>query len=92
MVIGYTALMLAAQRGHEQIVTLLLGHGATLNTTNELGHNALFLATLNNHAGVVRTLLLAGSDKEARDMLGRKAIDYAPSEDVRDLLENFNTH
>jgi ankyrin repeat protein len=60
---GYTALMAAAQEGHEAIVNAL--HrvaGASVHHVNNLGRTALHQAAQNGHVGVVRYLLRAAAN------------------------------
>jgi ankyrin repeat protein len=53
--------------GHDQVVGILLGKGADVNSGDTYGQTPLFYATKNGHANVVRVLL----DYE-------KGIDIAP--------------
>ena len=60
---GWTLLHLAAQRGHLDIVNLLLDRGLDVNTLEDGDHTtALHWAAAAGHAGVVRRLLDAGVD------------------------------
>ncbi|KAI4266075.1 MAG: hypothetical protein L6R38_008971, partial [Xanthoria sp. 2 TBL-2021] len=54
---GQTPLILACLRGHASTTTLLLDHGATVNTRNNAESTALFEAVIGNHAEVVAVLL-----------------------------------
>lgn len=83
---GYTALMLASQRGNVEIVQLLLEHGARTDMVSPLGQTALILAALNNHPPVVKLLLDWGSQKDFKDVTLRKAIDYANNAEIRNML------
>ena len=55
---------LAAQKGHAQVVDLLLRAGASKDKTSADEGTALFIAAFNGHAAVVELLLAAGADKE----------------------------
>ncbi|HEU5280797.1 MAG TPA: ankyrin repeat domain-containing protein [Gammaproteobacteria bacterium] len=59
---GDTALMLAAQYGHEGIVARLLKAGAKVDLTNEDGSTALMWAAEDGHEGIVARLLKAGAN------------------------------
>ncbi len=63
---GCTALILASQNGHVELVRLLLAHPdvGVNKTTKADGDTALFIASYNGHVKVVR-LLLAHPDVEA---------------------------
>ena len=54
---GTTALMLAAQDGHTEIVKLLLEKGADVNVKTTTGITALWMASQNGHTEVVKLLL-----------------------------------
>jgi len=65
---GLTPLMIAAEKGHEEIVNLLIEYGAnvhartvTTRLTNE-GPNALMRACDGGHYAIVSRLIAAGSD------------------------------
>jgi ankyrin repeat protein len=61
---GYTALFLASQNGHVEVVRLLLARkGVKVNKTAQNGATALMVASLKGHVEVVR-LLLARKDVE----------------------------
>ena len=83
---GHTALMLAAQGGHEKIVAELIKKGASLDATNALqdsGSTALMYAARSGWTGVVRQLLTAGADHALvihRDGARLTALDLAREE------------
>ena len=52
----------AAAEGHEQIVQLLIDHGANVDAESFDTATALHTATANGHAGVVRLLLGAAAE------------------------------
>ena len=54
--VGFTALMRAAQSGHELCVELLLSAGARHDATNNAGQTALDLARERGRSGVVSLL------------------------------------
>lgn len=53
---GATPLMLAVEKGHERMVTLLLQKGANKTAKDSLGKNALDYATKNGHANIMALL------------------------------------
>jgi len=59
---GKTGLMLAAARGHERLVTLLLDAGAIIGEWDREGETALMLAAANGHESVVNLLLKSGAE------------------------------
>lgn len=58
---GTTALILAAETGHAEVVEALIAKGAGLNARNKTGMTALGLALDNGHDEIVRMLRDAGA-------------------------------
>lgn len=78
---GYAALHSASQNGHEEIVRLLIEHGADVNATIidspslpykeiKVGASPLHLAAWNGHEGICRILIEAGADVGAKNAVG----------------------
>ena len=78
--------MLASQRGHTEIVQMLLDYGALTDIVSEEGHSALMLAAMNNHPRVVKILLERGCRKDLKDVNSRMAIDYANNPEIQNML------
>src|SRR5690606_31702905 len=62
---GMTALMEAAQRGHEETVAALLEAGAKTDITDHAGRTALILAQQSGHDDCIRTFIAYGADTAA---------------------------
>jgi len=58
---GGTALMLAAQKGHKEVVKLLLKKGANVNAKNDLGWTALDFAAKEGYKEIVKLLKAYGA-------------------------------
>ena len=69
-----TALMLAAEQGHLDVVQALLDAGADLNAGKGEWGTALMKAAQNGHLGVVRALIAAKADVNAADQQGTTAL------------------
>lgn len=75
---GLTPLCLAAQRGHLEIMGLLLRLGAPINAAARNGYTPLMLAAQNGHADMVRKLCLLGADRNViNQMNGKTALCFA---------------
>ena len=75
---GYTALLVAAERGLTSIVKALLQKGADVHEKEpRQGRTALVLATANGHADTVQALLEKGADPNEKDMKGLTALMLA---------------
>ena len=64
-VLGFTALMHAAENGRTEAVQVLLEHGADVNAVDNLGCTAVTVAAEAGHLDIVRLLLEQGADVDA---------------------------
>jgi ankyrin repeat protein len=74
---GCTALHLAAQHGHSDIILQLLAAGARLKTRTAEGFTPLMTAVVHLQAGSVRQLLAHGSNASAADNQGWRLLHRA---------------
>jgi uncharacterized protein len=94
---GQTALMMAAHAGHREVVEVLIGHRANLNTTAKYGLSALMLALVAGHADVARLLADAGTDLSLRGsgapgFAGKTAYDLAVERGMLELSAALKPH
>ena len=75
---GNTALILAAERGWTEGVSILIRYSANVNQANLSGETPLIRAVQSHDAESVRELLAAGADPDRTDnVTGKSARDYA---------------
>lgn len=73
-----TALHRAAENGHDEVVLILLEHGAEVNAQEaKYDQTPLHLAALNGHKAVVQTLLESDADAKMKDSDGWMPIHVA---------------
>lgn len=83
---GMTALMLAAQRGHAKIATILIKSGSNVNKQTRQGSTALLLAAKRGHTAAVESLLTAGADIFLKDDRDKTAAETANRRGHLDLF------
>jgi ankyrin repeat protein len=77
---GQTALMLAAKRGHSEVVQLLLETGAVLGALDHDGRSAVHYAACNGHTQLLPSLLATRADASRRDRNERTPLMLAACE------------
>ena len=88
---GQTALMLAALRGHVDVVRLLIQRGANLDVTAKYNLTALMLAIVNMREDIAIALIEAGSGLERRGsgapgFTGLTALDLAQARELESVV------
>jgi ankyrin repeat protein len=79
---------LAAEKGHLDILELLLGKKSdSIHAQNQNGSTPLHAASNTNKLNAVALLLANKADPETQDFFGKTALDYASDLAVRELLE-----
>jgi ankyrin repeat protein len=86
---GFTALMIAADRTHANVVRRLIEAGASVLARNKGNETALMKAAgaIDNQVEMVTMLLRAGADKTVRDQYGHTAFDAIRSNTDPQLKE-----
>ena len=84
---GQTALILAAECGHADIVELLLEAGAKVDLQANNGQTALAAAAENGHADIVEILLDHNADPKLADRESRIPINWAEEPGYADIEE-----
>ena len=81
-----TALIIAASKGHKEVVELLLGDAAYINKTSKWG-SALVEASENGHKEVVELLIKKGADMERKNENDETALFRAAYNGHKDVVE-----
>ena len=76
---GFTPLMFAADKGHKEVVALLLDRGANINAASEGNflYTALMIAAGRGYSEIVNLLLARGADVNASNSIGHTALTIA---------------
>jgi ankyrin repeat protein len=74
---GKTALLIAAEHGHNRVVDVLLDHGAFIDAATEDGETALHIATEEGHGDTANALLRRGADVYRSSSDGSTALHLA---------------
>ncbi len=86
---GRTALMVAcAYYSGQGICSMLIAHGADVNTVADGGVTALMLAAQNAKLDVVALLLKNGAKAGMKDSGGKTALDHATTAEITDYIRN----
>lgn len=72
-----TALILAADQGHSNIVRVLIAWRSNVNARDNDGRTALIVAAARGHADIVQLLLQHGADVAAKDRFDNTALHNA---------------
>lgn len=76
-----TALLLAAKRGHEAILKLLLEEEVEVNSKDSFGRTPLAWAGIRGHVSIAKLLLRTGRvDANLNDKIGRTLLSWAAGE------------
>ena len=76
---SWTPLIMAAAKGHPEVVQLLIERKANVNARGNGNVTALHLAMEGKHNEVMEALLAAGADPNVQDSFGRTALHDAAS-------------
>jgi hypothetical protein len=85
---GWTPLMWAAVKGHENCVSALISGGASVNAKSSDGWTALLLSAKKGHVACARTLIGAGADATAKNKDGNIALALTSSDELAAVLRS----
>ena len=84
---GATPLCMASERGHKEVVEVLLKEGADIDKAQNDGRTPLFIASQNGHKEVVEVLLKAGADKDKAQNEEATPLHIASQKSSRGIIE-----
>jgi ankyrin repeat protein len=87
---GDTALRVAANNGHQDIVERLIERGADIDATNEKGHTALIGAACQGHLNIVKMLLKEDAKTDITGTDGNNLKTCARSSGNQDVIKAIN--
>lgn len=90
--LGPSPLRIAAMKGHQEIVNLLLEQGAIVNAFGQTGRTALHWASLKGKRDIVKMLLDFGADCSVQDELGRTPLDWALIRNHQEIAKQLQEH
>ena len=89
---GWPLLAIAANYNRDDIVRLLLKHGAQIDAQNKKGDTALLLAAYNGYVNVVRILLSAGANVDITGFDGATSLMWASNKGYADVVKVILSH
>ncbi|KAK1801451.1 hypothetical protein P4O66_022728 [Electrophorus voltai] len=87
---GRALLHWACDRGHTELVTLLLHHNADINSQDDEGQTPLHYASACEFAEIVEVLLKAGADPSIKDGEGSLPEEVTESSSISSLLRQYS--
>ena len=92
---GFTPLMLATVAGHEDVVSSLIEHGASVDVTASTGETAVVLAVNHGHSKIVEMVLEASKRSNVFDISTEAALVESVlsnhADITRSLLANYHS-
>jgi hypothetical protein len=89
---GFTALHIAARKGHVSVIKELLDHGAKIDLAEEDGFTALHTASLKGHVSVNKELLDRGAKTDSVTGKGNTALYIAAQEGHVSVIKELLDH
>ena len=83
---GLTALMLAVNKGHINVVNTILNFRVNINEANDDGYTSLMLATNNGFLKIVKILIEKGANLNSKDKSGYTALILASNKGHTDII------
>ncbi|KAJ7526360.1 hypothetical protein O6H91_16G003700 [Diphasiastrum complanatum] len=85
------AIHFASQKGHIQIVRVLLAAGASVSSRTRKGMTPLHYAVQGSHKDLIKLLVKRGANVSAENKAGKRPLDLAKDQSIIELLETTAT-
>ena len=85
----WTALHLAANEGHKQIVEILINFGANIEAQTRMNRRALHIACLRGNLDVVKILINAGAEKDPQDKDSYTPLHFASENGYNEIIKDL---
>ena len=82
-----TALHCACQRGHKEVVTILLSMKPFVDKLDMIGRNPIFFAAKYNHHAVVKMMLAAKAKPGIKNNQGKSSLDVCTDRETMAFLK-----
>ncbi|CAH2296520.1 ankycorbin isoform X1 [Pelobates cultripes] len=89
---GKTAFHVAAMKGFEDCLKVMLNHGVDVSSLDVKGHTALHVAVLNNHIDCVKKLLQFKCPVDCIDVAGKTSLHYAAANGSLPAVQLLSEH
>ena len=84
---GWSVLMEASYEGHLKVVKYLIENGkVNVNSKDDDGWNALMRASWRGYSEIVKYLVKNGADINIKNNDGKTALDWADTEEIKEVL------
>lgn len=84
-----TALMVAARRGNDPCINLLLDFGADIDLADRKGNRPIHIAAAYGHLKTLRTLIERNADTQCQNNEGLRPVQYCSTYQVQDYLQSL---
>ena len=89
---GWTALICAAEYGHDTVIPLLLEADAQIDAQDDYGNTPLIRASINGKEAAVRELLKGNPNLDLKSKTGKTALDYARERKHQSIVDLLVDH
>ncbi|CAI9095084.1 OLC1v1030943C1 [Oldenlandia corymbosa var. corymbosa] len=85
------AIHFASQKGHTEVVRILISAGVPIKSCNRKGMTALHYAAQGSHLELVKYLIKKGAVVNSKNKAGQTPVDLASGEEIRTFLTGCQT-